>query len=377
MYDGPKTVTFNPTPADEAQHRSARLGSRIIGGTLGVAASLLAIVALLMSWAFTASLAVSWGEVIKLGLIGSALVAALSGLPVASAMMSRSYPQESSWAIRAWLLALLVVAASAVVFTWRLERPSDKALPSRLVARPLAAPAVPSPYMTTELWRDSSGCTAPRTLYHEEMCGEYRHALAARGVSENREVAAETAPFDWSPSATLGVASLADGAARQAIVLFLVLVATGGAGVLGRWATLAMSESYRLGIGEAAPLPVQPSPRPALPAPDAVALMTPMQAFDMWFQGRVKLDPDGLLAASGAYADYHETCRTNRLPPLSGKGFGDLLTAKAVNSGGRIEKIKRSGVFYKGLAFAGDIGLINGVGAPGGKNIMEAIPHRT
>jgi hypothetical protein len=37
-YEQPRTVTFNAAPHDEAQHRSARLGSRVIAGTLGIAA---------------------------------------------------------------------------------------------------------------------------------------------------------------------------------------------------------------------------------------------------------------------------------------------------------------------------------------------------
>ena len=116
-----------------------------------------------MSWSFAASLAVTWGEVLKLCAVATGLVAAMVGLPVASAMMSRSYPQESRWAVRAWLVALLAVSAAAMVFTWRLETPGEKGGGTRLVTAPLASPAVRSLYMTAELWKGTNGCTAERT----------------------------------------------------------------------------------------------------------------------------------------------------------------------------------------------------------------------
>jgi hypothetical protein len=39
MIDTPRTITFNADPKTEAQHRSARLGSRVIAATLGVGAA--------------------------------------------------------------------------------------------------------------------------------------------------------------------------------------------------------------------------------------------------------------------------------------------------------------------------------------------------
>jgi hypothetical protein len=248
----PRTVTYGADTISQAQWASARMGSRVIAGTLGTAAGLLAIVALLMSWAFTSSLAVSWGEVLKLGLIGSALVAAMSGLPVAAAMMSRSYPQEAKHCMKAWLVALAVVAIAASVFSLRLERASDKTRPVKLVAAPLARPAVRSQFMTDAIWRGTDGCKRMSDLYDGMVCEEYEHRKSVTGTVEpDRALVADAVPSDWSPAATLGVTSIADGATRQAIVLLLSLIATAGAGVLGRWATLATAESYRLGEGPA------------------------------------------------------------------------------------------------------------------------------
>ena len=359
----PRTVTYNADSLTEAAHRSARMGSRVIAQTLGLAAWLLAIVALLMSWAFTSSLAVSWGEVIKLGLIGSALVAAMSGLPVAAAMMARSYPPEARYCMRAWLVVLAVVAASAVVFTWRLEAPSDKAAPSRLVAQPLGSPAVRSLYMTAELWKDSSGCTAPRTLYHEEVCGEYRWTLAARGVSENRDVAAESAPLDWSPAATLGVTSLAEGATRQAIVLLLSLIATAGAGILGRWATLATAESYRLGEGQASALPLPSMTAPA-PVPSR-SIVPPADPFALWAEGRLIPDPDGEVSADALWHDYAETMRLNGLQGMTQARFFNAMSDLAKRSGGRVAKFKNDAIRYKGIRLPDGAGAGSSAGMNG------------
>jgi hypothetical protein len=375
----PRTVTYNQDTVTEAQFRSARMGSRVIGGTLGTAAVLLAIVALTMSWAFTSSLAVSWGEVIKLGLIGSALVAAMAGLPVAAAMMSRSYPQEARHAMRAWLVALLIVAGAAVVFAVRLERPSDKAAPARLMAVPLGSPAVRSLYMTDSIWRDTAGCATMKTLYHEEVCGEYRYTLTTHGIPENREVVADTAPIDWSPAGVLGVEGLADGATRQGIVLLLTLIATGGAGILGRWATLATAESYRLGEGMASALPAMPAPAAAASLPPVSgASMSPIEVFDLWFAGRVRHDAGGRLSASAAFGDYEQTATINGFAALSQRRFGELLTRKAEGSGGRISKVKSNGAhFYAGLALASESEAMDVRDGSHANDNYRAAPYRS
>ena len=84
LYDGPKTVTFNPRPIDEAQHRSAQLSGRAMAGTMGFAAMLLPLVLLIMALNFAASLAVTWGETTTLCLIAAVIVAAMVGAQIAA-----------------------------------------------------------------------------------------------------------------------------------------------------------------------------------------------------------------------------------------------------------------------------------------------------
>jgi hypothetical protein len=66
----------------------------------------------------------------------------------------------------------------------------------------------------------------------------------------------------------------------------------------------------------------------------------------------VREDPAGRLNASAAYEDYKSAASINGLPAMSQKTFGTMLTAKAMNSAGRIVKIKTD--VYSGLSFAGD-----------------------
>lgn len=347
-----RTVTYNADTLTAAQSRSAALGARVISVTLGTAAVLLALVALTMSWAFTSSLAVSWGEVVKLGLIGSAIVAALSGLPVAAAMLSRSYPGEARQCMRAWLVALLVVGVAAAAFAGRLEVPRilDKTVKTH--AAPLAEPVVKSRWMTTAIWKGSDGCTKMRNDYDGMVCEEFRWRLGQTGaVQPLRGTVAEAALSDWSPAATLGITTLVDGVARQVIVLLLSLIAAGGSGVLGRWATLATAESYRLGEGMASAPPSVPLPAaPMASMGPAGNVIGPQEAFEMWASGRLSYDAGGEVTGDAAYQDYAETCRLNNLQAISMPKFGGLLTRLADSSQGRVMKVKSNGQMrYRGV----------------------------
>ena len=169
----PKTITFNPLPQDEAQFRSSRLGGRAIAGTLGVASALLALVALVMALNMVSALAATWSELLTLGLIATGVVAALVGLPIASALMQRAYPVEARRAVAFWLASMLVVSLAAMFVAWRLEAPGVRDRTVKMHSAPLARLVVRSRWMTDAIWKGSDGCTKPRDLYDSTICEEY------------------------------------------------------------------------------------------------------------------------------------------------------------------------------------------------------------
>jgi hypothetical protein len=214
-----------------------------------------------------------------------------------------------------------------------------------------------------------------RNLYDEEICGEYRDTLVANGISGDRAVVTDT-PSDWSPSTVLGVDSLVTGAARQGMVLFLMLVAVGGSGILSRWATLATAESYRLGEGMASAAPQAPVAAGPVHAGTG-ATMSAIDVWNMWFTARIRYSAEARIAAAAIYADYEQSCRMNGYPALSAKVFGGLLTAKAEGSGGRISKLRSNGNFYVGITLAGSPEVVDSdYGANGAGGGFEPGPYR-
>ena len=349
----PKTITFNQLPQDEAQFRSSRLGGRAIAGTLGTASGLLALVALVMALNMISALAATWSELLTLGLIATGVVAALVGLPIASALMQRAYPVEARRAVAFWLTAMAVVSLAAMFVAWRLEAPGVRDKTVKTHAAPLGTPAIRSRWMTTDIWRGTDGCTKMRTDYDGVICEEYSWKKGQAGVVEPpRGTVTEAQAGDWSPSGVLGVAGVGDGYLRRLAVLFLNLFAVAGAGILGRWAVLSTAETYRLGLSEASALPQPAAAAISAPASGGGASMSAIEVFNMWFGGRIRYDAQSRLAAAAIYGDYAQTCELNGYPPVSAKQFGGLLTSKAEGSGGRISKLRSNGNFYVGIAFA-------------------------
>ena len=98
--------------------------------------------------------------------------------------MQRAYPVEARRAMTFWMIAMVVVALAAMLVAWRLEAPGTKDATVKMRAGPLAPPAVKSLYMTKTIWDATNGCKAMRTLYDEEVCGEYAYTLSSFGITE-------------------------------------------------------------------------------------------------------------------------------------------------------------------------------------------------
>lgn len=348
-YEGPKTVTFGASPQDEAQHRSARLGSRVIGATLGVAAIALTLVACAWALNFAASLAASWGETVKLGSVALALTLALTGLPVASAMLSRSYPVEARRAMQFWLTVLTIAAGSMIVFVAQLA-PQDRAAPEldNRAARIEAG-------VSDIIWRYSKHCKEPENEGQRDVCMAFESAM------QHAE-----APGDWSPRNLFAITpSAGDGPMRRVLVLAMGVLAIIGAALLGRIAVLSMSESYRLGYGQASALPANAVPQlGAEVSAGGAGAMTPADIFSLWANSRLVPAQGKAVQSQLAYEDYAQTCRMNFVEPLTLTKFGTLMTSRAEASAGRITKEKSQGlILYRGWALASDMGSVGG-GAP-------------
>ena len=350
----PRTVTYHPDSISAAQSRAGALGTRVIGQTLGVAAWLLGGVALLVAWSFTASLATTWGQLIMLAAIGTGIVCATAGLPVAAAVMERSYPQEARRCMQAWLVALLAIAVASAWTAGRLERPGALPAAPRLVAAPLAPPVIRTRFMTAEIWASTAGCTQMQTLYHEMSCEEFTYQLGRAGkVQPPRGTVAAPASWDLSPAGVLGVSGIGDGLLRRILVLGLMLIATAGSGILGRWSVLASSESYRLGEGMASAPPQAPLPAASVAAASSPGVVPPADPFGLWAEGRLIPDASAEVAAEALWNDYATTMQLNGLQGMSQARFFNALTDLAKRSGGRIVKVKNDTIRYRGVRLAG------------------------
>lgn len=332
----------SPQKSRAFDQQTTALGSRVIGVTLGGGAVVLGVVSAVWLMSFGWALARSPGEGVRLVLVALACAAILGGLPIASAVLSRNYPHESELAMRAWRWLLLAAAICVGGLTFSLPAP-------------VSSPADARPrFMPVTVWRYSHQCRAPENDYQADVCDHFRTALAGSGTASNALISLSGSPFG-----------------RLAVVLFGI-AAIAGAGQMARFAVLAMAESQRLigGEAQAMDIPENTQVQPVM-IPDVP--LTPLQIFDMWFNGRIRFDQQGKLSASGAYEDYKVACQMNGYAALSQKKFGDILTAKATNSGGRISKQMTNGSnFYNGLALVGDRMPMD-INA----DSFSAMPHRT
>lgn len=328
----------SPQKSRAFEQQTTALGSRVIGITLGGAAIVLGAVSAVWLMTFAATLARDLGEGFRLVLVALAVAAILGGLPIAAAVLARNYPREGDAAMKAWRFTA-VAAALAVCLVTLL--PAKSGRPNASDRRPTFIPNI--------VWEYSDHCRNPENAYQAGICADFGDRGPAATASSGERI-----PGGRILAALIGIGALA------------------GAGQIGRMAVLAMSESQRLvgGQAQALDVPDNPDVRPVM-MPDVP--LTPLQIFDMWFNGRVRVDPQGKLPATVAFDDYKAACQMNGYAALSQTKFGDLMGSKASNSGGRITKTKSNGTMvYNGLAIIGDRMAMD-INA----DAYVAAPHRT
>ena len=99
MVDNPSPSAVTTALYENARLRAAQTASRLIALTIGGAAALCAFVAILFSLNFAFSLAASWSEAVKLGAIALGVVLGLTGLPVASALLTMRHAKDEQVAM--------------------------------------------------------------------------------------------------------------------------------------------------------------------------------------------------------------------------------------------------------------------------------------
>lgn len=289
----PKTITFNARPEDEAQFRSARLGNRIVSAFVMVPALLCLTIAALYNLGWAMSVGATWSERGALALISLALTCCVGGLPVASVLLATTYPRGARQATSIWWGAIYLSAFAAFYF------------------------------VATRDWA-MAGATQTAT------------------------------PISWITGGYLD-----ERQTRALIYLLLSLFALAGGGQLLRLGVLAQAESWRLGVGQAKWSPeATPAAAPeAVQALPAMASQTPEEIFGLWANARLRLHQDSYVQGIDAYNDYQETCRLTGVPALSVTKFGNLLTARAATTEGRINKGKSGGnIVYRGWELIGQSG---------------------
>lgn len=291
MQPEPKTITFHQRPEDEAMFRSARLGSQVVGYLVGVPAVLCLIVAGGYNLLYALSVGVSIPEKIALAVISLALTGCVGGLPVASVLLTSTYPQAARQAMSVWSMAIWISAISAFYF---------------VATRPWALASAPPPG-TSIAW-------------------------ITAGVFDERQARA----FFVLVFALAGLAG-------SGLLLRLAVLASAESWRLGtgqaRWGH------------EPAPAATAHIPEP-LPA---TAAQRPEEIFSLWANSRLRPASGRHVQGSLAYKDYQEACRLTGVEPLSMTKFGTLMTARAANSDGRVIKSKINGnIVYQGWSLVGD-----------------------
>ncbi len=376
--NAPDSVT---SPEREAAYSSARLGSRVVAGTLGGAAALLTLVALLFNLDFASDLAQTWGELLKLGALATAVTLALAGAPLAAALMSRTYPVEAKQALTLWRVVLVLFAVGGAFFVATAETPAQRSA-ARASARAaeLRQEFADRGGAEWATWKASGNCEKPQTPQQRTDCAAIPKERAQQFAELQSIERGEWRDSGWTPRSIIGSSKFAGlggtDMMRRLFVLAISVAAVAGAGVLGRLAVLASAESYRLAEGTASPVPTA-SDLAALAAETATTALAPGHMFDVWFQAHLRHDPSGRLAVAAAYDDYVRACALNDLPPVSSEKFRDLLAWKADTSGGRIrQETTVDGSFYTGLALAADhreLPVVD-IGSEGGT--VVAMPRR-
>jgi hypothetical protein len=298
----PESIT---SPEREAS-RSVRLGSRVVAGTLGAAAALLTLVALLFTLDFASDLAETWGELLRLGALAIGITLALAGAPLAAALMSRTYPVEAKRALTFWRAGLALAVIGGALFVATAETPAQlSAARASARAAELRQEFADRGGAEWATWTASGNCEKPQTPQQRTDCAAIPKERTRQFAELQSIERGEWRGSGWTPRSIIGDGQFAGlgnkDTFRRLLALAISVVAVAGAGILGRIAVLAAAESYRLAEGTASPVTTQPGlPATVLQSPtNALAL----QANDQSRSARLQTLQRGIVHLVEAAAD--------------------------------------------------------------------------
>jgi hypothetical protein len=291
MQSEPKTITFNATPADEAQHRSARAGGRIAWYLIGIPSLLCLGVAASYNIWWAMSLGTSILETLMLCAISLTLTAFVGGLPTAKVLLATTYPGAARQADSIWFGALWLSAFSAVYF------------------------------VATRDWALPQAAGAGSQI-----------AWISAGYLDDRQTRALA-------SLLLAFAALTGGS----LGLRLAVLASAESWRLGT------------GQASWAPVRPAPTAAATAPAAfEASEITSPEAFFDLWRRNRLRPASGFHVNATAAYEDYRAAARVAGLEPVSLTRWGGWIGDMVRDSQGSILKSKIGGYkVYQGVVLIG------------------------
>jgi hypothetical protein len=373
-HDGKsRTVVFGDG-ASEGAYRTARLYSRVGIIAFGIPAAILTLIAIWLLVDFASDLAATWPQVFKFSAIAVALGLASTGLPVWAGLLARSNAAESRLMMATWLGLLALAGLAMLFFVWRMEVPqplTEQATARAAELRKALRYTSPSEHA---VWARADECRKARDAADQSVCD----AINSRDTGYRAELAAidqGTWRTGWTPRDVIGtghVAGMSD-VLRRVLAALFTLLAMAGAGVLARWGAMGHAEAFRQADGIVA---VPAATGNAASAGAMPALMTPLEATEMWFVTRISPIKGMRMKSSEAYADYELQAAASGFNPIPRDSFYRWLAARAnaPELRDKVHALKSNGkTVYDGLCLgAADMGAL-----PPADGEMLALPYRS
>jgi hypothetical protein len=298
----------------------------------GIGAMAFWLLAAVSTLLFAADLAEGLRQFAAYALLGLIIVTVLIGMPAVGVLMT---PSTAHGICAVWSISLAGVALLGL-FLARIEPPEAGGRAAQL--RASLANLEPA---ERRLWRETDGCANPSA----------RTRAACADLVSRRE--ATTFELTELEARRLGSAYL-----WRLMLLGFILT-----GIVGTALRFRRDAIATVGGGDASYAPAAYEAEPVEYTPGEIA--------EWWFFHRVRVDPQGRLKASDAFADYCAACASAGYPAMSNSAFYTWLVAKADPSA----RIKSNGrMIYEGWRLVAP-GELDQPAAPSEPEARPAAPN--